>query len=160
MGANKPIGVSVPSACQVWYCIYVNKIFWVWVWIWSTCNGPLGLPMNMTKLNPICRYHKKRVGEVRPVGCRMIVWMVCCRLCKEPDHVPLRCEEVEQQNETRVRTQLELRMTEAMLRTCPRCKKRFFKVEGCNKMTCTCGQSMCYICRKPVKGYDHFQKGR
>ena len=48
-------------------------------------------------------------------------------------------------------------MTEAMLRECVRCKKKYFKEEGCNKMTCECGQVMCYLCRKPVSNdYQHF----
>ncbi|XP_006815806.2 uncharacterized protein LOC102801442 [Saccoglossus kowalevskii] len=79
-----------------------------------------------------------------------------CRLCKELNHIPLRCEEVEKENETKKRTFIENQMTEAMLRTCWRCKKKFFKEEGCNKMTCMCGASMCYICRQPIKGYEHF----
>ncbi len=79
-----------------------------------------------------------------------------CRLCKEPNHVPLRCEEVEKQGETNMRTFIEQRITEAMIRTCWKCKKRFFKTEGCNKMTCVCGASMCYVCKKPIKDYSHF----
>ncbi|XP_078001133.1 uncharacterized protein LOC144453676 [Glandiceps talaboti] len=79
-----------------------------------------------------------------------------CRLCKELNHVPLRCEEVEKENETKKRTFIENQMTEAMLRTCWKCKKKFFKEDGCNKMTCECGASMCYICRQPIKGYEHF----
>lgn len=51
---------------------------------------------------------------------------------------------------------IELKMTEAMIRTCPNCNKRFFKESGCNKMTCVCGQSMCYICKEAITGYEHF----
>merc|ERR1712059_83086 len=80
-----------------------------------------------------------------------------CRLCKEDSHVPLACEEVEKNAEVKLRTKLEDAMTDAMVRECVSCKKRFFKEEGCNKMKCDCGQSMCYLCRKPVSDdYKHF----
>ena len=80
-----------------------------------------------------------------------------CRLCGEESHIPLRCEEVEKDSEVKARTNVEQAMTEAMLRECPKCKKKYFKDEGCNKMTCECGQTMCYLCRKPVSNdYKHF----
>merc|ERR1719347_2194685 len=80
-----------------------------------------------------------------------------CRLCKEESHTPLACDEVEKDEEVRQRINLENRMTEAMIRECPKCKKKFFKEEGCNKMKCECGQSMCYLCRAPIPGsYIHF----
>ncbi|XP_042221686.1 E3 ubiquitin-protein ligase RNF216-like isoform X4 [Homarus americanus] len=80
-----------------------------------------------------------------------------CRMCKEPNHVPLRCEEVEKQHQKDARTYMENRMTEAMVRECWKCKKRFIKEDGCNKMRCSCGAMMCYICKKQIKGYDHFE---
>lgn len=80
-----------------------------------------------------------------------------CRLCGEESHLPLSCDEVEKDGEVVARTKLEDAMTEAMVRACVKCKKRFFKDEGCNKMQCQCGQSMCYLCRKPVDDdYKHF----
>ncbi len=82
-----------------------------------------------------------------------------CRQCGEESHIPLTCDEVEKDSEVKARTKVEDAMTEAMLRECPnaKCKKKYFKEEGCNKMTCTCGQSMCYLCRKPVgNDYKHF----
>ncbi|MCL4122660.1 UNVERIFIED_CONTAM: hypothetical protein GTU68_053140 [Idotea baltica] len=51
-------------------------------------------------------------------------------------------------------------MSEAMVRECYKCKKRFIKEEGCNKMVCSCGAMMCYLCKMPIKGYDHFAHGR
>ena len=79
-----------------------------------------------------------------------------CRLCKEISHIPLRCEEVEKDAEVRKRTYIENKMTEAMIRKCWKCSKPFVKMDGCNKMTCDCGASMCYLCRQPVKDYKHF----
>ena len=38
--------------------------------------------------------------------------------------MPLRCDEVEKQGETSLRAYVENKMSEAMLRKCPRCKKR------------------------------------
>ena len=82
------------------------------------------------------------------------------RLCREPNHVPLRCEEVERQNETDMRTYIEKRVTEAMLRKCHRCDKRFVKDVGCNKMTCICGATSCYVCREPDIDYSHFNENK
>ena len=81
------------------------------------------------------------------------------RLCGELNHIPLRCEEVEKDSETKMRIYIENKMAEAMLRTCWKCKKRFYKTTGCNKMTCVCGASMCYVCREPIKDYSHFAVG-
>ena len=95
-----------------------------------------------------------------------------CRLCKESNHVPLRCDEVEKTESTR--KEIEEKLTEAMIRECWKCNKKvpskrsethftayfisfqFFKVEGCNKMTCACGAKMCYICKAKIVNYDHF----
>ncbi|CAF1185379.1 unnamed protein product [Adineta ricciae] len=80
-----------------------------------------------------------------------------CRLCKEPNHIPLRCDEVEKGVELEMRKFIEEHVTEAMIRKCPRCTQRFYKVEGCNKMTCSsCGLFICYVCRETINGYDHF----
>ena len=52
--------------------------------------------------------------------------------------------------------------TAALKRTCPRCSLAFIKDSGCNKLTCVCGYSMCYICRQGLgkdeggEGYRHF----
>lgn len=76
------------------------------------------------------------------------------RQCKELNHIPLRCDEVIKTD--KARHLIEEKMTQALLRTCYNCKKQFYKEEGCNKMRCNCGALMCYLCDKPVKGYDHF----
>ncbi|CAD6222089.1 GSCOCG00012991001-RA-CDS, partial [Cotesia congregata] len=78
-----------------------------------------------------------------------------CIQCKEPNHVPYKCGELDKKD--KARKYIEEKMTQALTRTCYQCKRAFFKEEGCNKMLCPCGAMMCYICNQPVKGYDHFR---
>ena len=51
---------------------------------------------------------------------------------------------------------IEPSLVPCQIRECPSCKTRFFKVEGCNKMTCLCGTSSCYICRATIESLFHF----
>lgn len=39
-----------------------------------------------------------------------------CLLCREVSHIPLRCEEVEKEQDVKLRTYIEDKMTEALLR--------------------------------------------
>jgi len=48
-------------------------------------------------------------------------------------------------------------MTNALVRKCNKCKTAFLKEEGCNKMTCRCGNYQCYVCSSNVVDYSHFQ---
>jgi hypothetical protein len=43
-------------------------------------------------------------------------------------------------------------------RECPKCKNKFVKTDGCNKMTCSCGAKICYICRVIIDDYTHFDQ--
>ncbi len=72
--------------------------------------------------------------------------------------MPLKCSEVEKKGATNKRLILEEALSQARVRECPKCKTRFYKTEGCNKMTCTCNCLSCYICRADVSkiGYAHF----
>nr|XP_034176027.1 uncharacterized protein LOC117602303 [Osmia lignaria]XP_034176037.1 uncharacterized protein LOC117602303 [Osmia lignaria]XP_034176047.1 uncharacterized protein LOC117602303 [Osmia lignaria] len=80
-----------------------------------------------------------------------------CRLCKQPNHIPLRCYE---EKSDQARLFLEEKMTEALVRKCYKCSRPYFKDDGCNKITCSCGAMMCYICDIPIYSYDHFGTGR
>lgn len=89
---------------------------------------------------------------------------VSCRRCGEDDHRPLSCEEVEKDSQVRLRTFLEEQMMDASTRRCPNpvCRKPYEKVEGCNKMKCSCGTCMCYLCGvvlDSARPYDHFRDG-
>lgn len=47
-------------------------------------------------------------------------------------------------------------MTAARIRKCHKCTTGLVKAEGCNRMSCRCGAFMCYLCRQPINGYNHF----
>ncbi|XP_050436489.1 E3 ubiquitin-protein ligase RNF216-like [Adelges cooleyi] len=80
-----------------------------------------------------------------------------CRECREESHFPYKCDQIEKSAEVKVRTMIENKMTEVLIRTCSFCNRKFVKEDGCNKMTCSCGKIMCYICRKPIPPtYEHF----
>lgn len=62
---------------------------------------------------------------------------VSCRLCKEKTHVPLSCQELKRENGISERRVIEEARTEALVRTCGKCKVRIMKEDGCNKVVCT-----------------------
>lgn len=82
-----------------------------------------------------------------------------CLYCMKVWHDPHICHESATLS---LRTTVESARTAALKRTCPRCRLGFIKDSGCNKLTCVCGYSMCYICREGLgrvdggEGYRHF----
>lgn len=82
-----------------------------------------------------------------------------CLSCLKTWHDPHICHESASLS---LRTTVEAARTAALKRTCPRCGLGFIKDSGCNKLTCVCGYSMCYICRQGLgrgigeEGYRHF----
>lgn len=103
------------------------------------------------------------VAEDREFRCRNPECeRVSCRLCKDETHVPKTCEEAKKERGIPERHFVEEAMSEALIRTCPRCKVKIVKEMGCNKMTCIqCRCIMCYICKKDItrEGYNHFGTG-
>lgn len=91
---------------------------------------------------------------------------VSCRLCKEETHIPLSCKEAKKEKAKERsfagRHAVEEAMTEALIRSCPKCKLPIIKEAFCNKLTCPkCKTLICDVCKKDItkKGYDHFHKG-
>eukprot|EP00931_Biecheleriopsis_adriatica_P052984 TRINITY_DN30921_c0_g1_i1.p1 TRINITY_DN30921_c0_g1~~TRINITY_DN30921_c0_g1_i1.p1 ORF type:complete len:559 (-),score=100.35 TRINITY_DN30921_c0_g1_i1:63-1679(-) len=89
---------------------------------------------------------------------------VSCRWCRQDEHSPLRCDQVEKDGETKIRTFLEERMSAAALKRCPnpKCGKPYERIEGCNHMRCPCGTHSCYLCGKELdkkRPYDHYKDG-
>ena len=86
-----------------------------------------------------------------------------CIKCQKAWHDPHVCHEP---LIISLRTSVEAARTAAIKRICPRCGTSFVKASGCNKLTCVCGYSMCYLCRKNIgkagdnaeggEGYRHF----
>lgn len=82
-----------------------------------------------------------------------------CRSCKKKDHLPKTCKEAEEDNALNAQHAVEEAMTKALMRKCPKCDATFIKSDGCNKISCTkCGQLSCYVCRKAITGYEHFNQ--
>ncbi|SMR58451.1 unnamed protein product [Zymoseptoria tritici ST99CH_1E4] len=82
---------------------------------------------------------------------------VSCRRCKAASHVPLSCEEHAKDNKISFRHRVEEKMSEALIRSCNKCNKKFIKLDGCNKMTCpSCGNLQCYVCSTSITCYSHF----
>lgn len=86
---------------------------------------------------------------------------ISCRLCKLESHLPLTCEESKKENGISERHIIEEARTLALLRTCPKCKVKILKEDGCNKVICTCGGMLCDYCGKDISevGYVHFDGG-
>ncbi|KAG8216970.1 hypothetical protein J3R82DRAFT_7275 [Butyriboletus roseoflavus] len=109
---------------------------------------------------PFCEYKCVIENEMEKLfrcenpGCSAIT----CRMCKKPDHLPKTCQEVEEDKHLDAKHVIEEAMTQALMRSCPKCQKSFIKEMGCNKMTCPgCYTVSCYICRKIISnGYEHF----
>ncbi|CAK9201731.1 unnamed protein product [Sphagnum troendelagicum] len=105
---------------------------------------------------PFCNTPWQVDPELRVLKCGACE-KASCILCRDPDHLPLRCEEVEKKTETSHRRRVEELMTKALIRECTKCRTELVKSDGCNKVRCRCGQYMCYVCRKPIEGnYKHF----
>ncbi|KAI2792238.1 hypothetical protein POX_b02275 [Penicillium oxalicum] len=86
------------------------------------------------------RTRSKRFTCANP-ACQRVSCMTCQKAWRDPHvcHEPLLLD---------LRATVEAARTAAVKRTCPRCGLSFVKSSGCNKLTCVCGYSMCYLCRK------------
>ncbi|GMR55004.1 hypothetical protein PMAYCL1PPCAC_25199, partial [Pristionchus mayeri] len=77
-----------------------------------------------------------------------------CRKCGrdyDEKHIGRTCEELDTEA-------MRKRVEEQTMFKCPRCKKGIVKTEGCNKITCVCGQFSCYVCKQAIEEYEHFQE--
>lgn len=82
-----------------------------------------------------------------------------CIQCREPSHLPLLCEEVNEKicdTAHRTRVEVEERMTKAVVRECKTCRAKIVKSDGCNSVKCRrCRKTMCYVCEKKISDRNH-----
>ncbi|XP_053326650.1 E3 ubiquitin-protein ligase RNF216 [Spea bombifrons] len=107
-----------------------------------SCNFPALLDMDVDRFscpNPHCRKET-------------------CKKCQKSwkEHANLTCEELAESDDVKYRTFIEEKMTAACIRKCHVCFTGLIKSEGCNRIACRCGAQICYLCRAPINGYDHF----
>jgi hypothetical protein len=99
--------------------------------------------------------HLPRRFLCRSPLCALPSCISCCKIWCDP-HI---CYESAALS---LRTTIESARTGALKRTCPQCALGFIKESGCNKLTCRCGYTMCYICRQTLgrfsggEAYNHF----
>ncbi|ORE06621.1 hypothetical protein BCV72DRAFT_227974 [Rhizopus microsporus var. microsporus] len=91
----------------------------------------------------IKRARRGQVFRCRNPKCQ--VWT--CLECQRPFRGLHQCWEKENDG---LRLYVERAMAEAVKRTCPQCSLSFQKADGCNKIKCRCGYTMCYVCRKDI----------
>ena len=99
--------------------------------------------------------HLSRRFQCRSPSCGLQSCLSCLKVWHDP-HI---CHESARLS---LRTTVEAARTAALKRTCPCCGLGFVKDSGCNRLTCICGYSMCYVCRQGLgrgdggEGYRHF----
>ncbi|MCJ1435209.1 hypothetical protein MMC27_004581 [Xylographa pallens] len=114
---------------------------------------------------PFCDYAAiyPPVTEDKEFRCKMPdCERISCRLCKADSHLPLTCAEHKKEQGVSERHILEEAMTNAIIRTCPKCGVPIFKDGGCNKMICSkCRTYVCDYCGKDIskESYGHFDNG-
>jgi len=84
--------------------------------------------------------------------------ILSCRRCSKQSHIPSTCQENSKDDALAKRHKIEEAMTAALVRTCNKCQQKFVKEYGCNKMTCNCGNTQCYVCGGKTVDYKHFNQ--
>ncbi|XP_051570001.1 E3 ubiquitin-protein ligase RNF216-like [Myxocyprinus asiaticus] len=149
-----------------------------------TCSFPTSELEKVLPENILCKYYERQAEEAVAATCadelvrcpfcnfpalldKEISLFSCpnprcrkesCRKCHVvwKEHAGKTCEQVLERDEIRLRVAFEEKMTAARVRKCHKCSTGLVKSEGCNRMSCRCGAFMCYLCREPINGYNHF----
>ncbi len=71
---------------------------------------------------------------------------VFCFQCGDPTHTPTPCEWAKLWLQKCASESENANYILANCKPCPNCKKQIQKGDGCNHVTCVCGQCMCWLC--------------
>lgn len=149
-----------------------------------TCDFPTSELEKVLPENILCKYYERKAEEEIAAACadELVRCPLCsfpaildkdvtrfscpnprcrketCRKCQWPwkEHEDFTCEQLAEKDDIKYRVIIEEKMTAARIRKCHKCGTGLIKSEGCNRMSCRCGAQMCYLCRVPISGYDHF----
>ena len=99
---------------------------------------------------PDCEGHAEMVGGNTNFECPVCQHRYCVECGADDWHLNATCEQHREQYREWEQNNAEgdAMMDEYMKdkSTCPQCKNGVEKTEGCNHMTCICGQHFCYLC--------------
>ena len=79
---------------------------------------------------------------------------ITCLKCRNQYHGIISCDYIKRDQS--IRKTIEEILTKNRIRSCPKCHKEFIRIDGCNKMICSCQEKSCYICGKKIDNYSHF----
>jgi hypothetical protein len=109
------------------------------------------------------------VASERNVTCLMCGWKWCKECCLEAHENA--CGVIA--NVSQVHKIVEYHLNHIGAKKCPTCKRMIAREEGCNKVSCACGEIFCWVCGEKlpkavigddgtllVDPYDHFRNGR
>jgi hypothetical protein len=105
------------------------------------------------------------IGEQEQGQGQVIETLICmecfkdtCLKCNQVGHPGAECYALGNVCRSQ-RQNIEDKMSEAVIIRCGNCNNTIVKDEGCNKVTCLCGNYICYCCKQNVPksvGYSHF----
>lgn len=105
---------------------------------------------------PFCTYttHDNKDTEFQCMNMECAI--KSCKTCKYKSHPGKTCEQITTlMNEKNKKNE---KITESLLKKCPKCQVYCLREDGCGKMTCQCGKLFCWYCNKDldVEKYSHF----
>lgn len=136
-------GGLIPTTLMTIVLLHLFPLLLIPVLIALLLDAPAVKDIFNDALRRLClRTRSKRFTCANP-SCQRVSCLTCQKTWRDPHvcHEPLLSD---------LRATVEAARTAAVKRTCPRCGLSFVKSSGCNKLTCVCGYSMCYLCRKAL----------